>query len=362
MSKTYRMAIVGVGAIGQLHAKAVGPITRIKLVAGSTLAEEVGRKFAATYSANYYKNYIEMLDREKPDLVSVCTPSGAHLEPTIEALKRGIHVLCEKPIEIKLQRIDQMLAAARSGKAILGGIFPQRYNPVLRVVHEAAQQGRFGNVAVINSYVPWWRDDAYYGPGRWQGTLAMDGGGAMMNQSIHGVDMVQWLAHATMPDLPADQNPVEEVFAYTAKRAHDPQRLEVEDTAVAVLRFKNGALGQLLGATSMYPGSLKWTVMAGRDGTAEVREDELVKFAFREARKDDEATLKRFTAGTQHGGGAADPMAIDYGMHTRNIEDFIRALDAGAAPAIDGAEARKAVAIITAIYESAASGQAVKIR
>lgn len=362
MSKTYRMAIVGVGAIGQLHAKAVQPISRIKLVAGSTLAEEVGRKFAAAYSAKYYKDYKQMFDAEKPDLVSVCTPSGAHMEATIEALNRGIHVLCEKPIEIKLERIDQMLAASKKGKAILGGIFPQRYNPVLQAVHQAAGQGRFGSVAVINSYVPWWRDDAYYGPGRWQGTLAMDGGGAMMNQSIHGVDMVQWLAHAAMPDLPKHENPVEEVFAYTAKRAHDPGRLEVEDTAVAILKFKNGALGQLLGATSMFPGSLKWTVMSGRDGTAEVREDELVKFSFRQTRPEDEATIKRFTAGTSHGGGAADPMAIDYAMHTRNIEDFIKALDAGEAPAIDGAEARKAVAVITAIYESAATGKAARVK
>src|SRR5207237_2099306 len=128
----------------------------------------------------------------------------------------------------------------------LGGIFPQRFNPVVRAIHAAASAGRFGNLALVNATVPWWREDAYYGPGRWQGSLALDGGGALINQAIHYVDLAQWIAAAAMKDLAPNENPVEEVFAYTAKRSHDPKQVEVEDTAVAVLRFRHGAVGPFL--------------------------------------------------------------------------------------------------------------------
>ncbi|MDX1565401.1 MAG: Gfo/Idh/MocA family oxidoreductase, partial [Phycisphaeraceae bacterium] len=243
----------------------------------------------------------------------------------------------------------------------LGGIFPQRFNPVVQTVRDAAAAGRFGDLAVVNTYVPWWRDDDYYAPGRWQGTLAMDGGGALMNQSIHGVDAIQWIAGATM-DLPPEQNPVEEVFAYTGKRAHAEDLIEVEDTCVVCLKYRNGALGQILATTSMYPGSLRRLTVAGRDGTAETLEDELVSWQFREESDDDQAIRDRFGKSTEHGGGAADPMAIDYSLHTRNIEAFVSALESGQTPPIDGAESRKAVAIIEAVYESAASGKVVAVR
>src|SRR6478735_2270078 len=168
-----------------------------------------------------------MRDTEKPDVAIVATPSGTHLEHVTACAKRKIHTLCEKPIEISLARIAQMTAAAQAHQIILGGIFPQRFNPVIQTLHAAASQKRFGNLSVIQATVPWWREDSYYGPGRWQGTRALDGGGAMINQAIHSVDVVQWLAAATMPDLPPDTNPVQEVFAFANVRGHDPARLEV---------------------------------------------------------------------------------------------------------------------------------------
>ena len=154
------------------------------------------------------RTYEELLDEARPDFVTIATPSGFHLEPLEACARRGIHVLCEKPLEISVTRVDRMIQVARESGIRLGGIFPQRFNPVLREVHGAASQGRFGDLAVVNAYVPWWRDDAYYAPDRWQGTLALDGGGAMMNQSIHGVDAAQWLASAAIPGLPPEANPV----------------------------------------------------------------------------------------------------------------------------------------------------------
>jgi predicted dehydrogenase len=390
MSQTHRIAIVGIGAIAGMHARSIADLDNAQLVAGSCRGEAKGRKFAADHGCSWYSDYTAMLDAEQPDVITICTPSGAHLEPALAAFERGIHILCEKPLEITTQRIDQMIAAADGAGVTLGGIFPQRFNPVVQQLHTAAAAGRFGDLAVVNSYVPWWRDDAYYAPDRWQGKLALDGGGAMMNQSIHGVDAVQWLATAAgkgqgpraegqgagadpkdraLPFESPGPRPLAhapslgpvEVFAFTGKRAHSPQLIEVEDTAVAVLRFADGTLGQLLGATSMYPGSLKRIQIAGRDGTAELLEDELITWQFRQEQDDDADVRRRFGGKTATGGGAADPMAIDYANHRRNIAAFLDALDGNAPLPISGPEARKAVAIIEALYQSAATGQSVTV-
>jgi len=358
--KKYRAAIIGVGAIGNLHAKAIGDLDHVELVGAFHVDLAAANAFADEYpGCQGFDNYQTMLDEVKPDFATICTPSGVHLEPALACCQRGIHVLCEKPLEITTARIDQMIDAADQAGIVLGGIFPQRYNGVVKAVHGAAADGRFGDLAVVNAYVPWWRDDEYYGPGRWQGTLKFDGGGALMNQSIHSVDMAQWIAGAAL-GTDTDANPVEQVFAYTAIRAHDTDRLEVEDTAVAILKYRGGALGQLLGTTSLFPGSLKRFQIGGRDGTAEILEDELTTFAFRDER-DADAALKQQFGPTEHGGGAADPMAINYGLHTANIDDFVNALDAGIDPTINGRQARKAVAVIEAIYESAKTGQPVDV-
>ncbi|MDH3585162.1 MAG: Gfo/Idh/MocA family oxidoreductase [Phycisphaerae bacterium] len=362
MSKNYRVGIIGYGAIGYLHARAIADLDNAHLVAAFGMGEKARESCTGEFGAAFYEDYEQLLEKEDLDVVTVATPSGAHLETALAAIGRGRHVLCEKPLEIRTERIDQLIAAAAEAGVMLGGIFPQRFNPVVQAVQSAAAAGRFGELATISSYVPWWRDDAYYAPGRWQGTLAMDGGGALMNQSIHGVDALQWIAQGVMPDLPRDANPVEQVFAYTAKRAHAEDLIEVEDTCVVVARLRNGALGQILATTSLYPGSLKRLQVGGRDGTAEVLEDELVTWQFRDESPEDEATRGRFSGATSHGGGAADPMAIDYGLHTKNIAAFLGALDRGEQPEIDGVEARKAVAIIEAVYESAASGRAVDVQ
>jgi predicted dehydrogenase len=353
---TYRIAIAGIGSVAEAHAHAIEAIDGVRLVAGSCRTETKGRAFAEEFDCDHYTSTEAMLDGSDADILTVCTPSGAHLEPTLAAAERGVDVLCEKPLEITTDRIDEMVDACDEAGVRLGGVFQQRFNPVLQTIHGAAVEGRFDGLSLANAYVPWWREDDYY-DGAWQGTRELDGGGALMNQSIHGIDAVQWLAGATHD---GDANPVEEVFAYTDRLAHDGDIVEVEDTAVAVLRYRNGALGQVLGATSMYPGSLKRVQVSGRGGTAEVLEDELVTWQFREESDDDDRVRERFTE-TTSGGGAADPMDIDYANHRRNIEAFVSSLRTGDPYALDGTEACKAVEIITSIYESAESGQPVRV-
>lgn len=364
MARHFRVAIIGVGAISKQHAMSIADLDNASLVGGSCRGADKGRAFCAEWGGTYYADYREMLDTEKPDMVCLCTPSGLHLEPTQECAKRGIHVLCEKPLEITTARVDAMIAAADAAGITLGGIFPQRYVKVVRTIHDAAAAGRFGNLAVANTFVPWWRDDAYYAPDRWQGTQDMDGGGAMINQSIHGIDTIQWLAGAAMSDLnlAPEECPIEEVTAYTAKRGHPEDMIEVEDTGVAAMKFRNGALGLILATTSMFPGGMRRIQISGRDGTAEIQEEDLLVWAFREDQSDDGAIREEFAPGKGFAGSGSDPQALDYRHHRANIIDFLDALDSGTAPSVSGVEARKAVAIIEAVYKSAASGEPVKVK
>ena len=361
MSKHYRMALIGIGGMGELYAKAVGDVANATLVAGSCRTESKGRAFAEQFDCAWYGDYTQMLAEQKPDFAIISTPSGLHLDPALACAEAGVNVVCTKPLEITLARCDAMIEAAKEAGIVLAGLFPTRFTDVMRTVYDTAAEGRFGHLSTVNTYTPWWRNDAYYGPERWQGTKALDGGGAVINQSIHGIDAMQWLAGATMPGLPHAQNPVAEVFAYTAQRGHAPDLIEVEDTAVAICRFQNGALGQMLCCTSMYPGALKKIQIAGRDGLATVEEETLVHFHFRNERDSDDQTRARF-ADTDGHGGASDPLAISYENEAAQFRALLEAMDEGAPPPIDGVEARKAVAIVEAIYESASAGRAATVR
>lgn len=354
----WNVAVAGIGAVAEIHAHAVSEIDGASLVAGSCRTESKGRAFAEEFDCRYYDDTERMLDAEDVDVLSITTPSGAHREPALAAAAHGVHVLCEKPLEITTARIDEMIDACADAGVELGGIFQQRYNPVVETVHDAVADGRFDPVSVVNAAVPWWRDDDYY-DGAWQGTKDLDGGGALMNQSIHAIDAAGWFAAAAM-DLNPATNPVAEVFAFTSTAAHGEDIVEVEDTATAVVRYRDGTLGQLLGATSMYPGSLKRLQVAGRGGTAEIAEDELVTWEFREERPADDEVRARFGP-TEGGGGAADPMSIDYANHRRNIEAFLSSLDGDGTYPLDGPAARVAVETIEAIYESAATGRPVTL-
>ncbi|QDT67505.1 putative oxidoreductase YcjS [Planctomycetes bacterium MalM25] len=354
MSKKYRIGIAGIGAIGGMHAKAIGDLPNAELVACCYGSPEQGAGFVGENGGQWFEGIDQMLDADLCDVVTVCTPSGVHLEPTVASLKRNVHVICEKPLEINLDRARQIADAAAASEAKLGGIFPQRFNPVVVAAHEAAAAGRLGTLAVANAYVPWWRDDSYYGPNRWQGTKALDGGGALINQSIHAIDTMLWLAAGAGAGKPV------EVFGYSSMLCHNPEHIEVEDSAAATIRFESGAIGVVFGSTAMWPGGAMRVHVGGRDGTIEIHEQELITWAFRDERSDDDAVRKEF--GDKAGaGGAADPMAIDYSNHTRNLADFLAAVDADRPSSIDVGEAWKALAVIRAIYDSAESGKPVAV-
>jgi predicted dehydrogenase len=352
---TFSIAIAGCGAIAGVHAQAIKELPSARLVAACARAAGKAERFCSEHGGQPYQTVAAMLDAVRPDVLCVATPSGAHLEAVLAAAARGVHVLCEKPLEITTARVDRMIRACDQAGVVLGAVFQQRLSPVNLALRAAAGQGRFGANPLISCAVPWWRDDAYYAPGGWHGTSALDGGGALMNQAIHGVDLVQWLAQAGSA---ADQAVVE-VSAWTATNGHQHGTMEVEDTAVVNLRLAGGGLGQILASTAMFPGSLRRLQIGGRDGSAEVMEDQLTQWTFRAERAEDAELRARFGSPTSHGGGASDPKAITHRNHTRNLEALLDALAGRTALALDGRAARHAVAIIEAAYASAASGRPV---
>src|SRR5436305_6556667 len=178
--KTFRVAIIGIGAIADLIATALAEIPRVQLVAGSCRTESKGRRFAEKFGCHWYDDTGRMLDEVRPDVAVICTPSGMHLDAVLACAAVKIHCICEKPLEITPPRVRQMIDAMRRAGVRLGAFFPQRFNPVNRAIHTAAAAGRFGSLAVVHATVPWWRDDEYYSPQRWQGKIAPDGGGALM--------------------------------------------------------------------------------------------------------------------------------------------------------------------------------------
>ena len=347
---SYGFGIVGLGLIADFHAKAIQAISggRSSLVACCSRSAEKAQGFSKKYGCTGYTDINKFLAHPGLDIVSLCTPSGAHLEHSLAAAKVGKHVIVEKPLEITPERCDKIIASCEKAKVSLAGVFQSRFSEVAGIVKKAVDQGRFGTLVLGDAYVKWFRSQEYYDDGGWHGTQSLDGGGALINQSIHAVDLLQWF-----------MGPVESVQAFTGTIGHE--RIEVEDNAVAALRFRNGAFGVIEGSTSVYPGFLKRIEISGTKGSVILEEETLKAWDFAEGLPEDEEIREKFGAGAETGGGAADPAAISFEGHRRQFEEFITSLEQGRSPLVDGREAKKAVQIIQAIYASAKKGTLVRL-
>ena len=346
---THGIGIVGCGMIAEYHTRAVNEIDGASVVAAFSRSPKNGAKIAELAGgATTYDDLDAMLAHPGVDVVCICTPSGAHLEPAEKAARAGKHVVVEKPLEITLPRCDALIAACDAAGVRLCTIFPSRFSAANRALKAAIDAGRFGRLTLGDTAVKWWRNQDYYDSGGWRGTWDLDGGGALMNQAIHNVDLLQWL----MGD-------VESVTALAATLAHD--RIEVEDTLVAALRFRNGALGTIEAATSAYPGLLKRTEIHGDRGSARVEQDDITLWDFSLKVPGDQEVYAAMEAPAGIKAGASDPRGISHAGHRAQLADFLRAIDEGRAPFVDGREGRKSVAIIRAIYESAREERTIRL-
>jgi predicted dehydrogenase len=282
------------------------------------------------------------------DIVTIATPSGAHMEPAVAAAKAGKHVIIEKPLEITLKRCDRIIEACKKAGVKCGAIFPSRFHDSSVKIKKAIDEGRFGRLTLGDAYVKWYRTQQYYDSGAWRGTWALDGGGALMNQAIHSVDILTWL-----------MGPIVEIQANTATLAH--QRIEVEDCVVATLKFANGALGVLEATTAAYPGYLKRVEIHGSQGSAVLEEEDLKAWDFEKEKPEDRSIRGQMMLKKSSGGGASDPSAIGHHGHYLQFRDFLDAVKKNRKPAIDGHEGRRSVEIILGVYKAAETGKPVKL-
>jgi len=328
--------------IGHFHAKAISAMTGGSLLSVFDLRQEAADKLATEYGAKAYSDMAGFLADPELEIVTVGTPSGAHLEPTLAALNAGKHAIVEKPLEITLPRIDQLVEAAKANGKTLAPVLNRRFHPGMDAFKKAANEGRFGTLSSASAYVKWYRDQAYYDSAGWRGTWALDGGGSLMNQSIHTVDALLYLA-----------GPVESVQANTVCLAHE--RIEVEDHCVALLEFKNGARGVIEASTCTWSkdGHPARVQLAGTEGSVFLADEAFEIWDFMNEKPEDAEIQNSLMKGQEAGLGANDPTAINSYQHQRNFEEVVQAIAEGREPSTNASEARKSVELISAIYESA---------
>lgn len=334
--------IIGGGMIANFHAQAIQSMKNGKLGAiyarNPVKASELGKK----YNCKAYSNLEDLLADRSIDIVTIATPSGAHLAPTIAAAKAGKHIICEKPLEVTPERIKQMIAVCAEEQVVLAAIFNRRFNPAMQVFKQAVDKGRFGKLTLCDAYVKWYRTQAYYDSGAWRGTWALDGGGALMNQSIHTIDQLIYLA-----------GPIKRLSASTACLIHEG--IEVEDTAVAILEYKSGARGVIQGATSCWSstGHPAEVHICGSGGSVFMSDESFRVWDFKKPSDEDDFIINNLMEGGEQGLGANDPSTINFDGHLRNFEDVVEAIEGNRDPLVTGTEGLKAVEVIDAIYRSA---------
>jgi predicted dehydrogenase len=335
-------AIVGCGTISACHARCLAELEDAQLVALGDIFPDKARKLAETYPAAIYTDVHELLQHPGLDAVIVTTPSGLHADIGILAAQAGKHVLVEKPMDVSLAKADALIAACEAAGVKLGVISQHRFDFAMQDLKAAIAAGKLGQLNFGGSYTQWYRAQTYYNSGDWRGTWALDGGGALINQSIHYVDLLQYV-----------MGPVEEVHARTAMLAHE--HIEVEDIAVATLQFASGALGVIEGMTMAYPGFCARLEIFGADGGVIIENDQVKEWRLRcgEAYNRPQQEIS-FIGGTT----SAD---IWHHSHRRQIADFIQAIQEDRSPLVTGYEARKPLEIVLAIYQSARTGMPVKL-
>jgi UDP-N-acetyl-2-amino-2-deoxyglucuronate dehydrogenase len=339
---TVHVGLIGAGNISETHARAWAAIpgTTIAAVYGPRLARAV--HLASGVGASAYDALDRFLDHRPMEMVAIGTPSGMHGEHGIAAARRGLHVLVEKPIETTVSRADALIAEAAQAGVALGVIFQDRLKPSVKRLKSLVDAGRLGRPILASARVRWYRPPEYYRASRWRGTWALDGGGALMNQGVHTVDLLLWLL-----------GPVRRVFGTTAARLHD---IEVEDTAVAAFEFASGALGTIEAATSAYPGYARRIELTGTEGTAMLEGDRLVRLDL----LDGSGGADVDPAGDRPE-SAASAVVSDAAPHRVVFEDFIHAVATRAAPSCDGRGGRQSVELIEAIYKASRTGTPVDL-
>ncbi len=331
---TLHVGLIGGGNISETHARAAAAIPGVAIAAVYGTNTVKVQHLAHTHGGQSYDDFEAFLNHRPMDFVVVGSPSGLHAFHGIAAADRGLHVLTEKPIEISTERADELIAAAQKSGVKLGVMFQDRFKPDIRRLKQSIDRGAIGKPLLIDARVKWYRPPEYYGGSRWRGTLDMDGGGALINQAVHSMDLLLWLF-----------GDVIRVQARTATALH---KIQGEDTAVALLEFASGALGTLLATTAAFPGYPRRIEATGTQGTLILEHDRIVAADLRVA-----SNGMTVSPPSQDNENIASPVVSDFSGHQAIIEDFIRAIRENSTPACDGLEGRRSIALVEEIYRAA---------
>jgi UDP-N-acetyl-2-amino-2-deoxyglucuronate dehydrogenase len=346
MPVTRGFGIVGTGVIAAIHADAIALLSKTalpnaRLVAVTDVAADAAAAFAAAHGCAAEPDLGALLARHDVEVVCVCVPSGLHAAIGVQAAKAGKHLVVEKPIDVSLEAADRLIDAAGTAGVALTVISQHRFDPGLIELKRLLDEQALGRLVLGESSTKWYRTQAYYDSAAWRGTYAMDGG-SLMNQGIHYVDLLRWC-----------MGPPAEVTAVCTTQAH---QIEVEDTALGIVRFASGAVGTILSSTAAFPGFPQRLEITGTGGTVTVEDGQIVGRALATepgAAPDDAVDADR--------SAAADPAALDVVSHAAQLADLLDAVDTGREPAVSGQDGRDALEIVLAVYESSRTGRPVRL-
>ncbi len=337
MGNVTGIGIIGCGNVARIHAEAIQRVPSLRFVSACSRSEESARKLGSAFGVPFHTELDDFLSDPALQAVSICTPTGTHAEIGRRAAQAGKHVLVEKPIDVTLEKADGLIEACRQAGVKLGVSFQSRFLDATRAIHAAVEAGRLGEPVMASAFVKWYRGPEYYAAAPWRGTFALDGGGALINQSIHTVDLLQWIV-----------GPVAEVSAFYARRLH--RLIEGEDTLVAALRFGSRALGVIEAATSVYPGFKRRLEITGTQGTVVLDGDNIVTWALRDK------SPNPLPPSAEISDGSGNAMAISNEGHRRIMQDFSEAIRDDRQPYVDGVQGRRSLELVSALYRSANDG------
>jgi UDP-N-acetyl-2-amino-2-deoxyglucuronate dehydrogenase len=334
---TFHVGLIGGGNISETHARAARAIPGVEIAAVCGSNSEKVNQLAREHAVKPYTDLGAFLVHRPMDLVIIGSPSGMHAAQGIAAAKQGLHVLTEKPIEVSTRRADELIEAAQQESGIkLGVIFQDRLKPDIRRLKAWMDRGLLGKPLLVDARVKWYRAPEYYANSRWRGTLALDGGGALINQGVHTIDLLLWLL-----------GDVSRVQARVATQLH---AIEAEDTATAILEFSNGAIGVFHATTAAYPGYPRRVEISGSEGTVILEHDRITAVDLPNAPPETDEIVAR-----DENQSASSAIVSDFRGHQAVIEDFLSAIRNNTTPACDGREGRRSLALIEAIYRAARS-------
>jgi len=331
---TTHIGLIGSGNITQTHARGARAIPDVQIAAIYGTNPQTVTTLAAENHAKPYQDFAAFLAHKPMDLVILGTPSGLHAEQGIAAAQHGLHVLTEKPIDITTKNADALIAAADKANIKLAVIFQDRLKPNIQRLKHWLGAGLLGKPLLVDASVKWYRPPDYYSNSRWRGTFALDGGGALINQAIHTVDLLLWL--------------LGDVIRVQARTATVLHKIEAEDTAVATLEFASGAVGTLIATTAAHPGYPRRLEITGTEGTVILEHDRIVAADLRNPPPD----IAAITAGDSNQ-SATSAAVTDISGHKAILEDFLHAIANNTQPICNGREGRRSLALVESIYNSA---------